>query len=58
VRAFAQLRAERDCRLVILGQAGSQEKTRQQQAELMALAAHLGVAADIDLHGFVANPFA
>jgi glycosyltransferase involved in cell wall biosynthesis len=58
VRAFARLRAERDCRLVVLGQAGSSKKTQEHQAELMALAAKLGVAADVDLPGFVANPFA
>jgi glycosyltransferase involved in cell wall biosynthesis len=58
VRAFARLRGERDCRLVVLGQAGSSNKTQEQQAELMALAARLGVAADVDLPGFVANPFA
>jgi glycosyltransferase involved in cell wall biosynthesis len=58
VRAFARLRKERDCRLVILGQAASPKKTEEQRAELMALAASLGVAADVDLPGFVANPFA
>jgi glycosyltransferase involved in cell wall biosynthesis len=58
VRAFARLRAERDCRLVILGQAASPRKTEEQRAALMALAASLGVAADVDLPGFVANPFA
>jgi glycosyltransferase involved in cell wall biosynthesis len=58
VRAFARLRAARDCRLVILGQAASPRKTEEQQAELMALASSLGVAADVDLPGFVANPFA
>ena len=58
VRAFARLRKERDCRLVILGQAASPKKTEEQRAELMALAASLGVAVDVDLPGFVANPFA
>jgi glycosyltransferase involved in cell wall biosynthesis len=58
VRAFARLRKQRDCRLVILGQAGSPKKTEEQRAELMALAATLDVAADVDLPGFVANPFA
>ncbi len=58
VRAFARLRAERDCRLVILGQAASPSKTEEQRAELMALAASLGVAADVDLPGFVTNPYA
>jgi glycosyltransferase involved in cell wall biosynthesis len=58
VRAFARLRAERNCRLVILGEAASPKKTQEQQALLLALAASLGVAADVDLPGFVANPFA
>jgi glycosyltransferase involved in cell wall biosynthesis len=58
VRAFARLRKQRACRLVILGQAGSPKKTEEQRAELMALAATVGVAADVDLPGFVANPFA
>jgi glycosyltransferase involved in cell wall biosynthesis len=58
LRAFAKLRKQRDCRLVILGEAGSPKKTEEQRAALMALAAELGVAADVDLPGFVANPFA
>ena len=58
LRAFARLRTSRDCRLVILGEAGSPKKTEEQRAALMALAASLGVAADVDLPGFVANPFA
>jgi glycosyltransferase involved in cell wall biosynthesis len=58
VRAFASLRAGRDCRLVILGEAASPKKTEEQRAALMGLAASLGVAADVDLPGFVANPFA
>jgi glycosyltransferase involved in cell wall biosynthesis len=58
VRAFAEVRARRDCRLVILGQASNPRKTKEQLAELMALAANLGVADDVDLPGFVANPFA
>jgi glycosyltransferase involved in cell wall biosynthesis len=58
VRAFARLRAGRDCRLVILGEAGSPDKTEEQRAELMALAANLGVADSVDLPGFIANPFA
>ncbi len=58
LRAFARVRAQRDCRLVILGQGSTPDKTAEVKAELMALAATLGVAADIDLPGFVANPFA
>ncbi|MGH6914907.1 MAG: glycosyltransferase, partial [Geminicoccales bacterium] len=58
IRAFARVRAGRPCRLVILGEAASPRKTAQQQAELRALATRLGVAPDVDLPGFVANPFA
>jgi glycosyltransferase involved in cell wall biosynthesis len=50
VRAFARLRAQRPCRLVILG-----EGRRRQ--ELEALATQLGVAADVALPGFVPNPY-
>jgi glycosyltransferase involved in cell wall biosynthesis len=58
IRAFARVRAARDCRLVILGEAASSSKTAEQQAELKTLARSLGVADDVDLPGYVANPFA
>lgn len=48
LRAFAQLRAKRPCRLMILGRG-------RQQAKLEALARELGVERDVDLPGFVAN---
>lgn len=51
VRAFARLRASRPCRLLLLG------RGRRREA-LAALARDLGVAADVDLPGFVANPYA
>ncbi len=51
IRAFAQARATRPCRLIILGDGG-------QRNELLALAAELGVAGDLDLPGFAANPYA
>jgi glycosyltransferase involved in cell wall biosynthesis len=51
LRAFARLRAERRARLVILGE-GSERRALQQ------LAGELGVADDVALPGFVANPFA
>lgn len=51
IRAFAQARAARPCRLIILGDGG-------QRNELLALAAELGVADDVDLPGFAANPYA
>ena len=58
IRAFARVRANRPSRLVILGQAADPGKTEEQRAELMALAASLGIADDLDLPGFVSNPFA
>jgi glycosyltransferase involved in cell wall biosynthesis len=51
LRAFARLRAGRDARLLILGEG-------PERGELAALAASLGIAADVDLHGFVPNPMA
>lgn len=51
IQAFAELRKRRTCRLVILGEGG-------QRPSLEALAARLGVAEDVELLGFVKNPFA
>lgn len=51
VRAFAELRRERPCRLLILGEG-------RERARLRALAEELGVAADLQLPGAVANPYA
>jgi glycosyltransferase involved in cell wall biosynthesis len=51
VRAFARLRAQRRCRLMILGEGGS-------RPALERLVADLGVAGDVALPGFVANPYA
>ena len=51
IRAFAQVRAQRRCRLVILGEGKLREALRQ-------LTVELGVAADVELPGFVANPYA
>lgn len=51
LEAFAIARAETDCRLVIVGEG-------QERAALMATAERLGLAYDIDLPGFVENPFA
>ena len=50
LRAFARLRRERLCRLVIFGEG-------RRRGELEALAAELGVAEDLALPGFVANPY-
>ena len=51
LRAFARIRAIRPVRLVILGE-GPRRKA------LLSLARELGVAEDVALPGFVANPFA
>lgn len=51
LEAFATARAEIDCRLVIVGEG-------KERASLLATAERLGLAYDIDLPGFVENPFA
>lgn len=50
IRTFAKVRNQRDARLIILG-----EGDRRQA--LTGLASELGVADDVDLHGFVDNPY-
>jgi glycosyltransferase involved in cell wall biosynthesis len=51
IRAFALLKHSRECRLLILGRG-------RQREELLRLAGELGVAEDVDLPGFVSNPYA
>lgn len=51
IKAFAQVRAVREARLVILGEG-------KKRTELETLARKLNVASDVDLPGFVDNPFA
>ncbi len=51
LRAFARVRARRECRLVILGEG-------KERAALEALTAELGVGEDADFPGYAANPFA
>jgi glycosyltransferase involved in cell wall biosynthesis len=58
LRAFAKVRAIRPARLVILGSAGTDQKTAERQSELMSLARDLGVEHDVSLPGFVSNPYA
>jgi glycosyltransferase involved in cell wall biosynthesis len=50
IRAFARVRAERTCRLVIFGKGNQHE-------QLLALGRELGIADDLDLPGFEANPY-
>ncbi len=54
LRAFALVRAEREARLVILGEG----KDSRLRAELLELAERLGITQDVALPGFVKNPFA
>jgi glycosyltransferase involved in cell wall biosynthesis len=59
LRAFARVRAQRPVRLIILGGSNKREdKSSFRQQELRQLATRLGVEADMDLPGFVHNPFA
>jgi len=51
IRAFAQVRSKRACRLMILGEG----ELRQ---ELEKLASDLGVRSDLAMPGFVVNPYA
>jgi glycosyltransferase involved in cell wall biosynthesis len=51
LRAFARLRATRECRLAILGDG-------EQRAELESLVTSLKLDADVAMPGFEANPFA
>lgn len=51
ITAFARLRAGRQARLLVLGEG-------EERAGLERLAASLGVADDVRLPGFVANPYA
>ena len=50
LKAFAQLRKQRELRLLLLGE-GGQRKT------LEAMASKLGIASDVMMPGFVDNPF-
>ena len=50
LRAFARLSGQRDARLIILGEGDQRES-------LLHLAAELGVADNVDLPGFMTNPY-
>lgn len=51
MRAFAEIRAQRPCRLILLGEG-------DYRARLEALATELNIHDDVSLPGFVANPYA
>ena len=58
VSAFARVRKLRPVRLVILGAGkGKKDKPDKRETEIRELADRLGVSGDMDLQGFVANPF-
>ncbi|WP_295447420.1 glycosyltransferase [uncultured Thiodictyon sp.] len=50
IRAFARVRSQRNCRLLILGEGNA-------RAGLTALIAELGLTGQVDLVGFQANPY-
>lgn len=56
LRAFADVRRQRPCRLMILGQQVGRSRKRRHE-HLLALADELGIHDDIRLVGFVPNPF-
>jgi glycosyltransferase involved in cell wall biosynthesis len=58
LEAFARVRQQRDVRLVLLGGNVTSEKQRCLRQALLEQARRLGVEADFDMPGFVANPFA
>jgi glycosyltransferase involved in cell wall biosynthesis len=58
LEAFARVRQQRDVRLVVLGGNASSDKQRCLRQALLEQARRLGVEADFDMPGFVANPFA
>ena len=57
LRAFERVRRAQPCRLVILGKNHDGRKRDARRQRLLALARELGVADDVDLPGFVLNPF-
>jgi len=56
LRAFADVRRQRTCRLMILGQQVGRSRKRRYE-RLLALADELGIRDDTRLVGFVSNPF-
>lgn len=54
IKAFAQVRAQRDARLLIVGQ----DARIGVREDLISLATRLGVEKDVDMPGFAANPIA
>jgi glycosyltransferase involved in cell wall biosynthesis len=57
LRAFAKVRACREARLVILGEAPNARETQRRIGELRGLACSLGIEDDVDFLGYQPNPF-
>lgn len=57
IRALAHLRRSRPAHLIILGGATDAAAGGKRGAQLLRLASELGVAEDVDLPGYVANPY-
>lgn len=58
IRAFARVRAVRPAHLIILGYHLNPKKTNERREALVQLTRDLGVADDVELPGFVDNPYA
>jgi len=58
IRAFAHVRRQRPCRLIILGDTTGAAKDDRVLSDVMGLPAQLGIADDVAFPGFVDNPFA
>lgn len=56
VRAFGQVRRDREARLVIIGDGGYNKEQEERRRELKDLAAEFGVADDLDFPGYIKNP--
>ena len=57
LRAFALVHEQTPVRLMILGEGGNPKKTAKRQKALMRQASELGIAHEIELPGFISNPY-
>ena len=57
IRAFAKVRASREAKLIILGDAPPGKKRDRYRAELAVLISNLGVDDDVAFPGFTLNPY-
>jgi glycosyltransferase involved in cell wall biosynthesis len=57
LRAFALVHEQTPARLMILGEAGNPKKTSKRQEALRRQASELGIAQEVELPGFISNPY-